>query len=89
MRHTPLERVTRRGLEFSKHRKGAAMNHAGWKKMQEAEHDPRRYPATDELFTPDRKQIFGVLLHPHGDRYSAELNGTRQSGWGEGQNRDF
>jgi hypothetical protein len=84
-----LKRVTRPGLELSAHRKGGAMNHAGWKNMQEAEHNPGSYPASDELFTRDRKQIYGVLLHPHGNRYSAELNGTRRSGWGEGQNRDF
>ena len=65
------------------------MNHAGWKVMQEAEHKPGSYRATDELFTADRKQIYGVLLHPHGDRYSAEFNGTRRSGWGVGQNQDF
>jgi hypothetical protein len=84
-----LERVTRRGLALSAHRKGGAMNHAGWQVMAAAEQRPSAYAATNELFTPDRKQIYGVLLHPHGDRYSAELNGTRRSGWGEGQNRDF
>ncbi len=82
-------RVTRRGEEISAHRKGGAMNHAGWKIMREAEQRPAAYSPTDELFTADRKQIYGVLLHPHGDRYSAEFNGTRESGWGEGQNRDF
>jgi hypothetical protein len=86
---THRERVTRRGLALSASRKGGAMNHAGWEVMAEAEQRPSAYAATDELFTPDRQQIYGVLLHPHGDRYSAEFNGTRRSGWGEGQNRDF
>ena len=84
-----LKRVTRRGLEFSAHRKGGAMNHAGWKILDAAEKNPATYRATDELFTADRKQVYGVLLEPHGDRYGAEVNGTRQSGWGDGQNRDF
>ena len=84
-----LARVSRRGVELSAHRKGGAMNHAGWKIMDASEKNPAAYSAPDELFTPDRKQVYGVLLHPQGDRYSAEVNGTRQSGWGEGQNRDF
>jgi len=29
------------------------------------------------------------MLHPSGRRYSEEINGTRKSGWGEGQSRDF
>jgi hypothetical protein len=84
-----LARVTHQGLEQSAHRKGGAMNHAGWKVLQQAEKNPATYRATDELFTQDRKQVYGVLLQPHGDRYGAEVNGTRQSGWGDGQNRDF
>ena len=88
-REEHLARVTRRGLDLSAHRKGGAMNHGGWKVLQEAEKNPSAYRATDELFTRDRKQIYGVLLQPHGDRYGPEINGTRQSGWGEGQNRDF
>ena len=86
---THLDRVTRRGLDLSGRRKGAAMNHAGWRLLEAAELDPAAYRPTDELFTADRKQVYGVLLHPHGDRYGAELNGTRKSGWGAGQNRDF
>jgi len=88
-RQEHLARVTRPGLELSAHRKGGAMNHAGWNILQAAENNPASYKATDELFTQDREQVYGVLLQPHGDRYGPELNGTRQSGWGEGQNRDF
>jgi hypothetical protein len=84
-----LARVTRRGVDLSAQRRGGAMNHAGWKILQAAEQNPASYRATGELFTPDRKQVYGVLLQPHGDRYGPEFNGTRQSGWGEGQNRDF
>ncbi len=84
-----LDRVTRRGLDLSGRRKGADMNHAGWRLLEASERDPAAYHPTDELFTADREQVYGVLLHPHGDRYGAELNGTRKSGWGAGQNRDF
>jgi hypothetical protein len=84
-----LERVTGPGLDYSARRKGGAMNHAAWQILQKAEQHPSAYVSTDELFTADRKQIYGVLLHPHGDRYGPEINGTRRSGWGAGQNRDF
>ncbi|MEQ8232846.1 MAG: hypothetical protein RKL32_14135 [Gammaproteobacteria bacterium] len=84
-----LARVSRRGFEISAQRKGGAMNHAGWRIMRDAEQDPATYHPTDELFTADRQQIYGVLLQPHGDRYGPEFNGTRRSGWGAGQSRDF
>ena len=82
-------RVSQRGIALSAHRKGGAMNHAGWEILVAAERNPSSYPATDELFTADRSQVHGVLLQPHGDRYGPEFNGTRRSGWGAGQNRDF
>ena len=82
-------RVTEPGVRLSKGRRGGAMNHAGWTVMQRALREPSSYPAPDELFIPDRTQVYGVLLHPNGDRYSAEFNGTRESGWGVGQNEDF
>jgi hypothetical protein len=82
-------RVNKPGFRLSAKRRGAAMNHAGWTVMQQALKQPSSYLATGELFTPDRQQVFGVLLHPAGDRYSAEFNGTRESGWGVGQNEDF
>ena len=88
-RHVHQERVIRRGLEVSAHRKGGAMNHSGWEVMQEAAENPASYHPVSELLTSDQKQFYGVLLHPHGDRYNVEMNGTRTSGWGKGQNRDF
>jgi len=41
------------------------------------------------LFTVDRSAIYGILIHPKGTRYSPEVNGTRKSGWGVGQSKDF
>jgi len=82
-------RVARRGVELSAGRGSSAMNHAGWQILERAERDPTTYSATSELFTADRSAIYGVLLQPQGDRYGPEFNGTRRSGWGDGQNRDF
>ena len=88
-RQVHLERVTESGLQISAHRKGGAMNHSGWDIMRKAAKDPASYHPAGELFTQDREQFYGVLLHPQGDRYNPEINGTRASGWGKGQNRDF
>ena len=65
------------------------MNHAGWQAFVNADRNPSSYSPTDDLFTSDRKQIYGVLLSSPGHRYGSEINGTRKSGWGKGQNRDF
>jgi hypothetical protein len=84
-----LERVARHGEAVSATRPPLKMLHAGWSTMVRAERDPASYQPTDELFTPDRQQVYGVLLHPEGRRYGEEVNGSRQSGWGDGQSRDF
>jgi hypothetical protein len=65
------------------------MIHAGWEALVAAETDPDRYKPTDDLFTADRKQIYGALTSSPGHRYGSEINGTRVSGWGKGQNEDF
>jgi hypothetical protein len=84
-----LERVAQRGESVSATRPPLKMLHAGWSTVVRAEQDPTSYQPTDELFTPDRQQVYGVLLHPEGKRYGEEVNGSRQSGWGEGSSRDF
>ena len=81
-----LRRVTSNGVSWSSHSK---MIHAGWLKMEMAEEDPESYHPEDELFTPDRKAIYGIMVDSHGSRYGVEFNGTRESGWGVGQNLDF
>ncbi len=83
------QRVTRRGIELSAAKKSLRMNHAAWQELDAVEKNPEAYPETDELFTADRTRIYGVLHHVRGRRYGPEINGTRRSGWGEGQNRDF
>jgi hypothetical protein len=82
-------RVTTRGLALSAGKKPLRMNHAAWQELDAVEKDPEGYPEPDELFTADRSRIYGVLLHVKGKRYGAGMNGTRKSGWGVGQNRDF
>ena len=88
-RQVHLKRVTRPGVRYSSHKKSLRMNHAAWLEMEHAETHPDAYHPADELFTRDHKQIYGIFIHPKGKRYNAEINGTRRSGWGDGQNRDF
>ncbi len=86
---THLTEVASTGLAISGGRHGGRMNHEGWRILVAAEEKPETYQPTDELFTADRQQIYGVLLDSPGHRYGSEINGTRKSGWGKGQNRDF
>jgi hypothetical protein len=65
------------------------MNRTGWQVLLEADQRPETYSPTDDLFTADRAALFGIMLRSTGNRYNSEVNGTRASGWGEGQNYDF
>jgi len=82
------QRVSAVGARLSAGKPALKMNHAAWTALQAAEANPGSYKPTEELFTPDG-QLYGVMLHPLGKRYGEEINGTRRSGWGDGQNRDF
>jgi hypothetical protein len=82
-------RVASRGESLSAGRAALKMNHAAWSTLSRAERDPESYKPADELFTADRRQVYGVMLHPRGRRYGEEVNGSRKSGWGDGQSRDF
>ncbi|MBO9453005.1 hypothetical protein J7426_22270 [Tropicibacter sp. R16_0] len=84
-----LSEVAEPGLAISGGSHGGRMNHEGWRVFVAADSDPATYKPTDDLFTKDRSQIYGVLLDSPGHRYGSEINGTRKSGWGKGQNRDF
>jgi hypothetical protein len=84
-----LARVASQGESLSSGRPALKMNHAAWATLAKAERDPSSYQPADELFTADRTQVYGVILHPRGRRYGDEMNGSRQSGWGDGQSRDF
>lgn len=67
----------------------AKMNSAGWSWIKKAESSPKTYNATSDFFMRDLSQIYGVVLKDSGQRYGIEINGTRKSGWGNGQNFDF
>ncbi|MHA1128149.1 MAG: hypothetical protein ACTSRN_04245 [Alphaproteobacteria bacterium] len=84
-----LDQVGRSGLSLSGGSHGGRMNHEGWRALVAADKNAASYSPTDELFTADREQIYGVLINSPGHRYGPSINGTRESGWGKGQNRDF
>ena len=88
-RQAHFERVVRRGVEVSSGDGSSAMNRSGWETLARGARDPATYRPTAELYTDGNQQIFGILLQEEGRRYGAEINGTRRSGWGAGQNRDF
>ena len=79
-----LQRVTRAGTRKTSRGQIAK----GWDHLYKAEKNPGTYKPTNELFTPDRSCIYGVLLNGKGGRYGAEVNGIR-SRWGTRQNEDF
>lgn len=84
-----LARVTEPGYRLTAGKSSLRMIHAGWTALKDGEGNPASYTPTDELFTPDRSSIYGILILTEGDRYGSEINGTRESGWGAGQNLDF
>lgn len=82
-------RVAAAGAREAAGRPALRMNHAGWHVLAQAELQPESFTPADELFTPDRRAVYGVMLHPRGRQYGEEFNGSRRSGWGDGQSRDF
>ncbi len=64
------------------------MLHAGWQEMESALGAPADYPHKRELLTSS-EHLWGIFLLGKGHRYGPEINGTRASGWGDGQSRDF
>ena len=78
------DRVTRSGARKT----SRGMIAKGWDHLYRAEKSPTTYKPTNELFTPDRSCVYGVLLRGKGARYGAEVNGIR-SRWGVRQNEDF
>lgn len=87
-RQAHYERVVQTGLDVAANG-GSPMNRAGWETLAQGARDPATYRPMRELYTDEGRQIFGILLRSDGRRYDAEINGTRRSGWGAGQNRDF
>ena len=83
------QRVTRPALAIVADRRGLGMLRAGWRFLDAVETGQAGGSAAAGALTDDGRQVFGVLLSSTGDRYGAEVNGTRESGWGAGQNLDF
>ncbi len=82
-------RVSEHGVAITADKPASSMLHAGWTTLTAAEQDPASYGAAGELFTADRRKIYGVILMAAGEAYGPEINGTRSSSWGDGQSRDF
>ncbi|SEA99208.1 hypothetical protein [Rubrimonas cliftonensis] len=88
-RQAHLTEVARPAIAISGHAHSGRMNHEGWRTLVSADENPESYSPTDDLFTADRTAVYGVMVLSPGHRYGSEVNGTRKSGWGEGQSRDF
>jgi hypothetical protein len=83
------ERVTKPALDIVAGRHGLGMLTAGWRLLDAIETGQSTGAQANAVLTDNGQQIFGVLLNIKGDRYGPEINGTRESGWGSGQNNDF
>lgn len=83
------ERVVKRGLQLSAGKRSLRMLNAGWRYLDEVETGQKAGAAAQAALTDSGRQVFGVLIDNDGDRYGPEFNGTRESGWGSGQNYDF
>ncbi len=82
-------RVTKPALAIVANRHGLGMLRAGWHFLDAVETGRQAGSGANAVLTDNGRQIFGVMLDSKGDRYKAEFNGTRESGWGSGQNNDF
>ena len=84
-----LDRVVRPALNIIHDRHGLKMLKAGWGFLDAVESGQDMGSAGRAMLTDNGRQVFGALLDNKGDRYGIDFNGTRESGWGEGQNFDF
>ena len=82
-------RVTSRALSLVEGKRHLRMLAAGWRFVESVESGNADKASSNAMLTDDGRQVFGVLLDNKGDRYGPEFNGTRESGWGSGQNLDF
>ena len=82
------ERVVQPGLALAARHPSRKMLLAAWQHLDTA----LKTPVTErqgEYFLQDGSTLWGAALLFTGRRYGAEINGTRESGWGSGQNYDF
>lgn len=82
-------RVVKPALTIIHGRHGLKMLGAGWSFLDAVESGQDKGSAGKAVLTGGDTLVFGALLDNKGDRYSMTFNGTRESGWGMGQNYDF
>ena len=82
-------RVVEPALRYTARQGSLRMLHAGWRHMHDITNPAGTAPGNDEALTPDRQQLFGVLIYTDGIRYGPAVNGTRAGGWGAGQVRSM
>lgn len=83
------ERVVSKGLELTSKHRSQKMVHAAWILVDDVLTDPAAHPLAAEMLIDNDSRLWGVNARFTGRRYGPEVNGTRASGWGKGQNRDF
>ncbi len=83
------QRVVKPALALTSGHRNLRMLAAGWQFLDSVENGTASSGAQAAVLTDSKQQVFGVLLDNKGDRYGPEFNGTRESGWGVGQNLDF
>jgi len=83
------QRVVKPALALTSGHRNLKMLAAGWQFLDGVESGTASTTAQAAVLTDSKQQVFGVLLDNKGDRYGPEVNGTRESGWGVGQNLDF
>ncbi len=83
------EQVAEPGLALATEQGSGAMLRAGWARVVETLAATGGQSPAAEMLSPDGEAIWGASLLFTGKRYGSEVNGTRASGWGVGQNRDF
>ena len=84
-----LERVARHGEALTAGKSSVRMLHAAWEATVNTLSQPDDSTMAAEMLSGDGNSLWGVNLLFTGKRYGPEVNGTRASGWGKGQNRDF
>jgi len=84
-----LQRVAQHGKAATEGKSSVRMLHAAWVATVATLSAPDNSTMTAEMLSANGESLWGVNLLFTGKRYGPEVNGTRASGWGKGQNRDF
>jgi hypothetical protein len=81
-------RVVKPGIALASQHASRKMLLAAWQHMDKALETAGSSDGR-ELLIEDGQDVWGAALLFTGKRYGPEINGTRESGWGSGQNYDF